>query len=265
MKYRALVPRRDLPQEGRFRVKLHIFGVLLLCTVSYPAFGQGQRCSCSCTDQSTGNTSTQDLGCVQRGNPCLCVSPNPSQISCSAQFTPDNQCPALGNPGNPHPTGPDPLGPHRLSDAECGTSDRSPQGQAVYKIRRSNDHNTCLAFDAGDPEAIPLNNCVTEQKKLFTLIQVPNKCWAIRNGNVNAVPTGRCFHVGEVGDENVGAGICAPTDQQHWKLSQKDGKFLLQNQRGGKCLFSDGGGVSVVVCNPTDENQRWDLIFVRAQ
>jgi hypothetical protein len=142
-------------------------------------------------------------------------------------------------------------------------------------IQRSANHDACLAYDPGgfvrgqfhqgDPEAIPLNNCGGEQKKDFTFIPAPNKCWVIRNGNVNAVPTGRCLHVGQAGDENVIAGICAPTDQQHWKLFQKNGKYLLINQTGGTCLFSDGGGVSVEGCNPGDENNWWDLVFVRRQ
>ena len=129
--------------------------------------------------------------------------------------------------------------PHRLSDAEFQTSDSPPRNQAVYRIQLSSDTNTCLAFDPDDDTGVPLNNCGQEQKKDFTLIPAPNKCWFIRNGNVKVPPiTGRCLfvdHDGDTGDRDkdseVGAGICAPTDQEHWKLVLRDGKYNLINQR----------------------------------
>lgn len=77
----------------------------------------------------------------------------------------------IGTP--PPPATPEPPSHHRLSDAECQTSDLPPRNQAVYKIRRSATTDTCLSFDPrGNPEEVKINNCRTEQKKLFTLIQV---------------------------------------------------------------------------------------------
>jgi hypothetical protein len=156
---------------------------------------------------------------------------------------------------------------HRLSNAECRSSDSPPRNQAVYKIRRTADTNSCLAFDAGDPESVPINNCATEQKKLFTLIPASNGCWFIRNGDVRVPPAeGRCLHVETEDSNDLRAKRCDQTDQQFWKLFKKDGRYNLINQRSGKCLDRDsnGDGVHMVDCN-SSEWQWWSLDFVRAR
>jgi Ricin-type beta-trefoil lectin domain-like len=163
--------------------------------------------------------------------------------------------------------------PHRLSDADCQTSDSPPRNQAVYRIQLSSESNTCLAFNPDDVTQVPLNNCGQEQKKDFTLIQAPNKCWVIRNGNTAVPPAGRCLFVdhedtGNPDDntDEVGAAICANTDQERWKLVLRDGKFNLINQRSGKCLSRGGDDARAFGCDGIlDSTQLWNLVFVRPQ
>src|SRR6185369_16629787 len=114
-----------------------------------------------------------------------------------------------------------------------------PSGHGVYMLQKANDNNSCLAFDPDNREDVPNNNCVVEQKKMFSLLPAGNGCYGIRNGDVLQPPrTGRCLHVENEDANDVRARACDQTDQQHWKLykNPRDGTYNLINQQSGKCL-----------------------------
>jgi hypothetical protein len=136
-------------------------------------------------------------------------------------------------------------------------------------LQKANDNNACLSFDdRGNPEDVPINNCVVEQKKMFSLLPAGNGCFFIRNGDVRTPPnTGRCLHVENEDAKDVRARGCDQTDQQHWKLykNPNSGAYNLINQQSGKCLDRDSGGGSdsqAIDCNAS-EWQWWKLRFIR--
>lgn len=175
----------------------------------------------------------------------------------------------------PGPTTSSPPTHHRLSDAECRTSNSPPDlpasGHGVYILRLAAPaphDNDCLGFEPGNPEDVRIANCRVEQKKLFTLIPAGNGCYIVRNGNMIVPPaSGRCLEVKTEDSEELRAKACAPTDQQFWKLFRNpaDGTYNLINQRSGKCLDRDSGGdknAHMVDCDGS-QWQRWRLRFIR--